>query len=261
MSYILDALKKAEQERRRSKTPDIMTNPDGSGGSPKKSLWPYAVLIMLVASAGSLGWFFGHEKTDTAMPIPPPVTPNYVVPEHPQTELAVQPAAPLTETAPATQSITTSAAGQAAKEEKSASTNNTLGPLNDKQTFSKSKAIQMPADSRATSAKIKPGPVARSKSSQDRAAEEVRPQTEKKTVPDNKIYAISELPDTVRQELPAITISTHIYSSDKSERLAAISGHIGREGQEVMTGIMLESITPDGVILRYQGYRFRVGLK
>jgi general secretion pathway protein B len=79
--------------------------------------------------------------------------------------------------------------------------------------------------------------------------------------PDNRIYAINELPESVRQGLPSLTISTHIYSPDKSERLAAINGQIGREGQEVMTGIMLESITPDGAILRYQGYKFRVNLK
>ena len=121
--------------------------------------------------------------------------------------------------------------------------------------------MQLPAHSHGTLTKIKPGPVATSKSSPDGASEDIRPQPEKKVVPDNKIYAINELPEAVRQGLPSITISTHIYSSDKSERLSAINGHIGREGQEVMTGITLESITPDGVILRYQGYKFRIGLK
>ena len=234
MSYILDALKKAEQERRRGKTPDIMTTPESSSSRPQKRLWPYAVLIMLVAAAGSVGWFFGHEKTDTATPISPQVTQNYVVPVQPQTQVTAQPAT---------------------------STDTTLGPLNDKRNLSKSQAMRLPAHNKGTSTKIKPGPVATSKSSQDGASEEIRPQPEKKMVPDNKIYAINELPEAVRQGLPSITISTHIYASDKSERLAAINGHIGREGQEVMTGITLESITPDGVILRYQGYKFRIGLK
>jgi general secretion pathway protein B len=261
MSYILDALKKAEQERRRGKAPDIMTTPEGSSSRQQKHLWPYAVLIMLVAAAGSVGWFFGHEKADTATPIPLQGTQNYVVPVHPQTQVTAQPAAPLTEAAPPTQPTTTSGGNQAEKEEKSTSTNTTLGPLNDKRNLSKSQAMQQPAHSKGTSTKIKPGPVITSKSSQDGVSEEIRPQPEKKMVPDNKIYAINELPEAVRQGLPSITISTHIYSSDKSERLSAINGHIGREGQEVITGITLESITPDGVILRYQGYKFRIGLK
>jgi general secretion pathway protein B len=119
----------------------------------------------------------------------------------------------------------------------------------------------MSADRRGASAKKERGSVAASKSSQDRSAEEIRPQPEKKTVPDNRIYTINELPEAVRQGLPSLTISTHIYSPDKSERLAAINGQIGREGQEIMTGILLESITPAGAILRYQGYKFSVGLR
>ena len=36
MSYILDALKKAEEERRRGKGPDILAEPDGYQPVPRK---------------------------------------------------------------------------------------------------------------------------------------------------------------------------------------------------------------------------------
>jgi len=260
MSYILDALKKAEQERRRGKAPDIMTNPDDTGFRPQKRLWPYALLIILVAAAGSLGWFFGRVQTDTPSPITPQVTHNYVLPMPPQPQSTIQPATPLAETTSGTQPTSASGGSRAAKEERSTSPNNTLGPLYAKPNLSKNRVTQPPADRRGASAK-KQEPIATLKTSQDRSAEVIQPQPGEKAVPDNKIYTISELPEAVRQGLPSLTISTHVYSSEKSERLTAINGHIGREGQEVMIGIMLETITPDGVILRYQGYKFRVGLK
>jgi general secretion pathway protein B len=260
MSYILDALKKAEQERRRGKAPDIMTDTDGTVRRPEKRLWPYAVLIILVAAAGSLGWFFGHEQTDTSS-LALQGKQNYVVPVHPQTQPKVQTATTPAEMASGTQPTTASGSSQGVKEEKSGSHNAPSAPLDDKRNLSKSLAKPIPGDNRSASANKEPGRVVTSKSSQDRSAEEIRPQPEHKPVADNKIYTINELPEAVRQGLPSLTISTHIYASEKSERLAAINGHIGREGQEVMTGIMLESITPDGAILRYQGYKFRVSLK
>src|SRR5512147_692565 len=61
MSYILDALKKAEQERKRGKTPDVMTEHEAREDSPKRRLWMYAVLVLFVAAAGSAGWFVGSD--------------------------------------------------------------------------------------------------------------------------------------------------------------------------------------------------------
>ena len=260
MSYILDALKKAEQERRHGQPPDIMTNPDRINPRPKKRLWPFAILILMVATAGSLGWFFGHEKTDTTKPLTPHDTQDYVVPVNPQTQ-AAQPTALPIEIPSINQPPITLMGSQPAKEEKSTSPDNAPVPLNDKRNISKGHVSARPADSKGILTKKEPRPIATSKSSQDIADDSNRPQPEKATVPDNKIYAINDLPEAVRLGLPSFTISTHIYSSDKAERLAAINGHIGREGQEVMTGITLESITADGAILRYQGYKFRVGLK
>jgi general secretion pathway protein B len=69
------------------------------------------------------------------------------------------------------------------------------------------------------------------------------------------------LPESVSKGLPAFAISTHIYSTEPTERLVSINGSIGREGNEIMPGIVLESVLPDGVILKRQGYRFRVGLR
>lgn len=73
-----------------------------------------------------------------------------------------------------------------------------------------------------------------------------------------EIPYLDELPLSVRQELPTLTIVAHIYSNNSASRMANINGRTVREGQNVADGIKLEEITLNGVILRYRDYRFRI---
>lgn len=69
---------------------------------------------------------------------------------------------------------------------------------------------------------------------------------------------IRELPASIRSRLPALTLSVHIYSPDPAARMANINGQMLREGQN-SGGITVQSITPKGVILRFQGNDFHLG--
>ncbi|HTZ18629.1 MAG TPA: general secretion pathway protein GspB [Dissulfurispiraceae bacterium] len=258
MSYILDALKKAEEERRRGKGPDILAEPDGNQPGQRKHSLLYAVLILLVAAAGSAGWFMGREKTavtqiqqprmvakqQPVQPAPaPPAAPieqkiEQKPPQAPAREPAPQPKAPVADTRPA--SI-----------EKS---------VPDKKIVVRRDIEARPAKERVTK-NTDGNKLAPTSPFEEYQTEKAKPQHAKKTPIDHRIYAFSELPELVRKDLPSFVISTHVYSPEKSERLAAINGRIGREGQEVMPGVSVESITSDGAILRYQGYKFKVGLK
>lgn len=73
-----------------------------------------------------------------------------------------------------------------------------------------------------------------------------------------EIPYLDELPLSVRQELPTLTIAAHIYSNNSASRMANINGRTVREGQNVADGIKLEEITLNGVILSYRNYRFRI---
>jgi general secretion pathway protein B len=88
-------------------------------------------------------------------------------------------------------------------------------------------------------------------------------------VPNNKtqpaqaetdILAISELPLSVQQALPAIHIDGHIYDDNPVKRMVIINGATYREKQQIAGGLKLEEITPNGVILSYQGYVFHLGV-
>jgi len=75
------------------------------------------------------------------------------------------------------------------------------------------------------------------------------------------VNSMVELPLSVQQELPAMTISVHAYSGNPGKRLVGINNRILREGEYVVPGLKLEQITPDGMIFSYKGYSFRRGVK
>ena len=77
----------------------------------------------------------------------------------------------------------------------------------------------------------------------------------------NKIYHMSELPQSLQQKLPAFAISTFLYSEDPGSRSVRINGQMMREGQYLSAGLKLEEIMQNGMIFSYQNYRFQVGLK
>jgi general secretion pathway protein B len=58
MSYILDALKKSDQDRQRRKPPSLETIYADEIGKPKKKAhWPYLIALALVLNAGLLLWW------------------------------------------------------------------------------------------------------------------------------------------------------------------------------------------------------------
>jgi general secretion pathway protein B len=75
-----------------------------------------------------------------------------------------------------------------------------------------------------------------------------------------RIEEVSELPDEVRNNLPAMTFSFHVYSSNAQQRTIIINNHRVREGDEVSSGITLQAITEDGVILLSAGHRIHIGV-
>ncbi|MEW6109958.1 MAG: general secretion pathway protein GspB [Nitrospirota bacterium] len=76
------------------------------------------------------------------------------------------------------------------------------------------------------------------------------------TAETQRISDYTELPASLRKNLPAIKVTSHLYRKDS--RLASINGRIMTEGNYIDGGLYLEEITPEGVILSYRNCRFRV---
>jgi len=82
------------------------------------------------------------------------------------------------------------------------------------------------------------------------------PAPEPDPAPESQAPTRSELPPSIRQEIPELAISLHAYSAQPKERIAMINGQMLREGEDIAPGLTLAEVTPDGVVIAYRGYRF-----
>jgi general secretion pathway protein B len=64
------------------------------------------------------------------------------------------------------------------------------------------------------------------------------------------------LPKKVRESMPEFDMSAHIYDKEPAKRFVLINGLKTREGEESREEITVEEILPDGAILRFEGNRF-----
>ena len=74
------------------------------------------------------------------------------------------------------------------------------------------------------------------------------------------VQEVGDLPDSVRNNLPAMTFSFHVYSANPEQRTIIINNRRMRAGDEIAQGLQLQEITEDGVILAYAGYRIHIGV-
>lgn len=223
MSYILDALRRAEadRERERGQVPGLHTRaPSGSEAAPAAGprRWlPWAGGgLLLLAGIGAGSWWAGGQP-DAPAPVPPPAPAPLAAPA-PSAEVAV--AAPVTLPAPAAASApaTTSASGSPY-----------LPPAPPP-----GAAAPAPAPRPGAVAELAPAPVAEA-----------------------PIPRLSELPESTRRELPKLVISGSVYSDDPASRFVMVNGEVMREGARLGADLVLEQIRPRELVLRFKGQRYR----
>ena len=238
MSYILDALRKSDQQRQRGAAPTLLVA-QASAVEPKQTAFlSYGLPALLLVCAGvAIGWLRPWQAEQEAPAVqavaakPPELSPRAVAPEGQEMERAAQPELQLQRPTPVAQpaqaSVKPKAPARARTETRSAPP----------------KALAAVADEAASVPK---------ESVVSAAADAARAQTP---------ISMAELPASVQQELPAMTISVHAYSDKPGDRMVGINNRMLREGDSVVPGLKLEQITPDGMIFSYLGYNFRRGVK
>ena len=77
------------------------------------------------------------------------------------------------------------------------------------------------------------------------------------SAPEERIPRLTELPDTVRRELPALAISGSVYSPDPASRFVIVNGEVAREGSRLGADLTLERIGTHELVLRFKGQRYR----
>lgn len=223
MSYILDALKKAEADR----DPDTRARLAFEVRERRRNrLITYAVVAALIANAIALLWVFLPDDVLVRAPAEP-VAPAQLD----------ERASSVTDAMPPQHSADPAAAEPPAA---AAATASASSPP--------------PA---ATPAPVQPAPRVRTptpKAAPDEVV--IGPGTyANSTGP----VALTSLPDSVRRRFPALSFSTHIFADEADLRAVVVNGQRLVEGDR-LGELRLERITEDGAVFLFEGRLVEVGV-
>ena len=70
----------------------------------------------------------------------------------------------------------------------------------------------------------------------------------------------ASLPESMRAALPPLAWSGVVYAERADQRLVVVNGQVAREGEVLGTGLQLLQIRPKSVLLRWQGQRIEMPL-
>jgi general secretion pathway protein B len=73
-----------------------------------------------------------------------------------------------------------------------------------------------------------------------------------------RIPGIQELPEDVRREIPQLTIGGAMYSEIPTQRMLIVNSQVFREGDQPYQGLMLEEIRLKSAVFKYRGYRYSI---
>lgn len=239
MSYILEALKKSDQQRQLSATPTLLTTQTPMAAPKPPVFLYYGLLAAALLGAGILiGWLRPWQAEQ-----PAPAT------------------KPLAAKSPISISHQTAPAPLPEPPEMAEKTAQKLPPPNSTPAVQPAPRVaamkpDRPAPARTETHDAPPRAVAYAPATMPE-----KPAGPADTAQEQKVVPLAELPLQIQQEIPAMTIPLHAYSSKPRDRLVSINDRILREGESLTPGLRLEQITPDGLIFSYKGYRFRRGVQ
>lgn len=250
MSYILDALRKSERERKRGAVPDVLTVQEGmQHAGSRRTRWPVIILIALFLNSVLLIWWFAPWKADS----------RRTTAAEPSADTQLQ------------DSFTPKMSPAGQHEELSPSRSPAEGMHTDspKAPAARAKeATTLPASGIGRQADAQPETIPPERESVKTKKGEVigePPPTEQSAVvlppAENRIYRLKELPEQLKKTLPDFTITAFLYSATPSSRMVQINGFMLREGEDLSPGLKLEEITPDGVIMSSHTYHFSVAVQ
>ncbi len=277
MSYILDALKKSEQQRQIAEVPSLYTAQIAAGQHSKPVFVVYVIAAALISAGILIGWWHPWQATQTSKPtvMPPPAndtTSGQTQPlQTPPLEAQPLQISPLTTQAPppsprkfeplppVTEASSTTPSLPKPDKKKRVPQNAPVLPKSPAPLPAPPSAQTLapppppaPLPAQATAARVPDGAPSGANTPAGLASTE---SPEKQ-----KIVALEDLPPEVRQELPPMAISGFTYSEEPKQRIVGINDRLLQEGQNLAPGLKLEQIGPDGLVFSYRDYRFRKSL-
>jgi general secretion pathway protein B len=75
---------------------------------------------------------------------------------------------------------------------------------------------------------------------------------------ETRIYALAELPDEIRRQLPALSVGGSAYSKRAADRILIVNGQVLHEGDKVAPELVLQQIKLRAAVLAFKGYRYEI---
>lgn len=235
MSFILDALKKSESERQRQSGPTIF---EVKVAPPRNRLPRWVVLLaaLMLVNLGVVGWVLmrGSSKTEPAPPA------RLAAETSPAPALSVTPpAAPVSPPPAALPGPAVPAVGQP---DAASAEDNEEAPLEEEED---------------------PAGLASQSDDYEPAIDEPRRPAAPRASSSGVIRATASGLPTYQDaaaapgaNLPELRLDLHVYAMTPEQRFVFLNMQKLQEGDSMSQGVRVENITPDGVVLEYQGKRF-----
>jgi general secretion pathway protein B len=219
MSFILDALKKSESDRQRQSGPALF---EVKLAPPRTGLpsWAIAVGALLLVNLGVVMWMLLRHSTTRGTEAPEVAAASVSAPPRPAPATAVPAVATDQPPAPLASAPSTTA--------------------------------QPPLASR--SAPPPPNREDLAPASEPASLAMVSPHVRRGTADGVPLYQDAAAAADAR--LPQLRLDLHVFAARSQDRFVMINMHKLREGESLPGGVQVESITPEGAVLSYNGSRF-----
>lgn len=230
MSLLLDALNKADQERKRNEaTPGINSNHENfndHGSRNKSILVIVAIVVSLAILLAAIYWLGQRSATPATAISTTNATANSSAVSQQQKSLPAAQVAPIKDTTPPTEDIDTS-------EENVANL------------YQQNTPTQIPAPVQAVP------PTDNSAPATNEPAAAPKSITQFSNLPD-----LHDLPSQVTDKIPSLNYSEHNYNSNGGS--VKINGTIHHTNDQLANGLVIDKILEDGMILHIDNYSFKM---
>ena len=256
MSLILEALKKSEAERRLGRAPDLLTPAAMPVPERRPWLWLWGVVFGLAAALIVVLVLWARSALDAPTARPPaPASASAPAAPPPDTTISAPPPAP----APVSRTPANAIANAPLPQDPDfASTERESVPV-------PAHAIPLPPPTPPAPRQNTPSPPAQAQPVVTRPLSASLPAAASVpvTVPAPEpaptlepLQHLATLPASLREGLPPLRLSMHVYDPDPAARFVLIDGKRYRQGDAIAPGILIDAIRPDGVAIAHGQQRF-----
>lgn len=243
MSYILEALRRADEERERERggVPSIHSQPSTSGADEARPprqprLLLGVIAALLLALVALLAWQLMRDEPPRVVAVAPPVAMPQPTPPSAQQQVAEAPPPPAPAMAPPPEPMPQAMPTPPAEHAQPPVATIPISPV---APVAPTLPVRPPLQPRTAPSAPAPPP-APSPSA------------------DTRIYSASELPEDVRRDLPKLVIGGAMYSDNPGNRMLIINSQIFHEGDKLTPDLLLQEIKLKSAVLKYKGYRYAV---